>query len=608
MKPNPHAAAGTALVALALLAPPTRGQGVPAFSVYYRGQSIARPDATTGAPISEADVLGPGPGAPAHAPLAPPGILFSGADLGLQSFPNCVGQPPGTGCGIEVDALSRGNDAFFAQSPIPGAAVRLAFSVDEFAVGIAQTAAPPAVWTEALGGDVSSDVMVDLGLPPGPVPPPGQPVPPPPFGNVGMLDGDGAASASGFSYPGLGLLEPNLPTPNQASGGDNLDALDLDFSLAPISPAAPVYFSLDGGFADPLTGLANTASAAAQGVSGAAVLRADGTGAPVVWAFPGQLGLELAAGDEDDLDALILWDNGDGVFQPSSAPYQWEDGSSDMLLFSVRRGSSIIGRPDSLFGIPIEPGDILMPPVSPAGALGPGGNGNPAIFIAAEALGLATVRSGQAALQGDDLDAAETEREPYYDCNHNGIDDAVDIATGGSSDANLNGIPDECEPIKELYCFCADPKGPCGNHDPTAGCENSTGGGAFLDVDGGTSSVTNDDLLIRAWGLPSNANGIIFMGSGTIDLPFGDGRRCVGAGGVGTFRFPVMNSGVSGQFELSSNSLGSGIVAYTCAHFPPAGCISPGDTRHFQAWFRDPPGPCGSGFNLSNGLTVLFTP
>jgi len=31
------------------------------------------------------------------------------------------------------------------------------------------------------------------------------------------------------------------------------------------------------------------------------------------------------------------------------------------------------------------------------------------------------------------------------DCNGNGIEDAVDIATGISSDANLNGIPDECE-------------------------------------------------------------------------------------------------------------------------------------------------------------------
>ena len=32
-----------------------------------------------------------------------------------------------------------------------------------------------------------------------------------------------------------------------------------------------------------------------------------------------------------------------------------------------------------------------------------------------------------------------------FDCNENGIEDAVDIAVGSSSDANANGLPDECE-------------------------------------------------------------------------------------------------------------------------------------------------------------------
>lgn len=32
-----------------------------------------------------------------------------------------------------------------------------------------------------------------------------------------------------------------------------------------------------------------------------------------------------------------------------------------------------------------------------------------------------------------------------YDCNGNGVEDAVDISIGSSSDANANGIPDECE-------------------------------------------------------------------------------------------------------------------------------------------------------------------
>ena len=36
---------------------------------------------------------------------------------------------------------------------------------------------------------------------------------------------------------------------------------------------------------------------------------------------------------------------------------------------------------------------------------------------------------------------------PMQDCNRNGVEDAVDIAFGGSSDANCNGVPDECESL-----------------------------------------------------------------------------------------------------------------------------------------------------------------
>jgi hypothetical protein len=34
---------------------------------------------------------------------------------------------------------------------------------------------------------------------------------------------------------------------------------------------------------------------------------------------------------------------------------------------------------------------------------------------------------------------------PFYDCNENGVEDAIDIALGTCSDANHNAIPDECE-------------------------------------------------------------------------------------------------------------------------------------------------------------------
>lgn len=34
-----------------------------------------------------------------------------------------------------------------------------------------------------------------------------------------------------------------------------------------------------------------------------------------------------------------------------------------------------------------------------------------------------------------------------HDCNGNGVEDSVDIATGASSDVNLNGCPDECDEV-----------------------------------------------------------------------------------------------------------------------------------------------------------------
>jgi hypothetical protein len=133
------------------------------------------------------------------------------------------------------------------------------------------------------------------------------------------------------------------------------------------------------------------------------------------------------------------------------------------------------------------------------------------------------------------------------------------------------------------------------------GCANSTGWGASLAVCG-SASVTADDLILRASLLPPGKPGLIYMGAGQINVPFGDGHRCVGAGGVGTFRFQIRTSDADGRFVE-----GPGIVAHS-AGFPSAGHIDAGETWHFQAWYRDPAGPCGNNFNLSHGISVPFGP
>ena len=157
------------------------------------------------------------------------------------------------------------------------------------------------------------------------------------------------------------------------------------------------------------------------------------------------------------------------------------------------------------------------------------------------------------------------------------------------------------------YCFglsC-----PCGNDDPVlGGCANSVPGhgsnpqGALIAACG-SASTASDDLVLTLSHLPTNKFGLFFMGGGQTQLPFGDGFRCVDTGGVGLFRYnPPQNSGSAGLMTL-----GPGIVARSQS-FAMNGHIDPGETWYFQGWYRDPMGPCGTAFNLSNGLAVTFEP
>jgi hypothetical protein len=194
-------------------------------------------------------------------------------------------------------------------------------------------------------------------------------------------------------------------------------------------------------------------------------------------------------------------------------------------------------------------------------------------------------------------------------------DDALGSGIAISGDMALVGAQNVAMPTSPLagavyvfelemgvhqYCSCPQ-QGPCLNHDDHGGCQDSTGKGAVLQACG-TSSVARDDLGMEARWMPKKVVGLVIMGPRPDETPYGDGILCVGAGDKGLFRFPAGNSGPEGVITL-----GPGIVAQTHANFPAAGQIKAGDIWYFQAWFRDPNGPCGSGFNLSNGLKVEFT-
>lgn len=140
-------------------------------------------------------------------------------------------------------------------------------------------------------------------------------------------------------------------------------------------------------------------------------------------------------------------------------------------------------------------------------------------------------------------------------------------------------------PIPSVYCSSA---------------PNSVGPGAFIDWTGSTSVLAND-LRLAVNGARPNKPGIFYYGPNQIQVPFGDGFRCVGAGGVGVFRLPIVYADSFGYadypLDLNSARLSSG-----------PGEIQPGEHWNFQFWYRDPGGPGGTNFNLSDALGIAFCP
>ena len=580
--------------AAAALAPDAAAQSRYLFSIDWQSPTVGMPD-PSGVAITEGDILRPTTAAalPSLAvPALPTITLAHTGALGLA--PGCAGHPGGTPCIVEVDALSHGIDRRF-QGAVQITRGQIAFSVDEFApsMGLGPL---PSVDTEAPASDSSADGYLNAG----PIAP--APVPPGIGGHVAFADGDAAPSASGALYPGVGLIEPNLAAPGPFDSGDNLDALDV---FEPIAGAAvTTYYSLDSGFPDPFEGVLNSGSAAAHGFVGGDVLMLGAAGLPMVYAPAFALGLDLAGADTDDLDALILCENGAPGFQPSGSLYDWTSGATDMLVFSVRRGSAVIGAPDSLSGIPIEEGDLLIPPV--AGGVSP----FPAILVPAEALGLATVRAGIAPV-GADLNAADSLAGPVLDCDGDGIEDALAILGGLVADANGDGVPDACGgggapppgAVGIASCFCDATVAPCGNASPTTGCINSVGTGALLSGFGpqiGGASITAPDLLaLTTSGMPGPTFALMFYGAATIPpVTFGNGLLCVGGP---LYRLPpILAVPAGGTITYTGVVAGSTINGA-------AGSIVPGSTWSFQTWYREfGGGPCGAGSNTSNALTVTF--
>ncbi len=144
---------------------------------------------------------------------------------------------------------------------------------------------------------------------------------------------------------------------------------------------------------------------------------------------------------------------------------------------------------------------------------------------------------------------------------------------------------------------------PCGNDDPAAGCGNfgfdgNTTTGATL-TGSGSADVWFDDLTLAVDGIAPGQFGLIFLGDQVSPVITGDGLPCVGPWPNGLWRFAVAAADTNGSFFLTDVIAQSEVFGGT-------GVIDAGETWNFQAWSRDPSGPCGGGSNFTNALAITF--
>ncbi|HIK61647.1 MAG TPA: hypothetical protein EYF98_13265 [Planctomycetes bacterium] len=149
-------------------------------------------------------------------------------------------------------------------------------------------------------------------------------------------------------------------------------------------------------------------------------------------------------------------------------------------------------------------------------------------------------------------------------------------------------------PVGVVECECS--VGPCGNSNPGAGCLNSTGYGSLLGAWGDTRAA---DVSLVARDAPPGQFGIFFQGDLPLSSPFGDGLLCADQGLVRITPAPI---------QIDAGGAATFGPCYGDATIPSLTGVVPGSgsTRRYQFWFRDPAGPCGSGFNTSNGLAITW--
>jgi hypothetical protein len=141
----------------------------------------------------------------------------------------------------------------------------------------------------------------------------------------------------------------------------------------------------------------------------------------------------------------------------------------------------------------------------------------------------------------------------------------------------------------------------CGNESDagSGGCRNSVSGtqGAELGMTGPFPATGTLNVAVQIDRVRTQP-GLFFQGNNTIGggtgITFGDGIRCCGQNVI---RITLIDP--PPQAEPINVSL-------TLTTTPAS--VMAGDKKCYQYWYRDPGGVCGSNFNLSNAVSVTWTP
>ena len=159
------------------------------------------------------------------------------------------------------------------------------------------------------------------------------------------------------------------------------------------------------------------------------------------------------------------------------------------------------------------------------------------------------------------------------------------------------------------FCFGDGSGGacPCGNNGaPGQGCDNSSSTGGALLTETGSSSLSNDTLVLTSSGELPTALSIFLQGTLVVGpVNFGDGLRCTG-GLLKRLYTHSASGGVVSAPEHAEPSISARSAALGDA-------ISAGSTRYYQTYYRDPvvafcASPTGNTWNISSGQALMWLP